>query len=232
MPTSAAEAAPPHPAATLILVRDGDRGPEILLVRRSAGLSFHGGAWVFPGGRVDDEDRRAAGDTVDVREAARWAAVREAREEAGVAIDGGSLVLLSRWVTPVGLPKRFDTWFFAAPAGSDAVRVDGGEIDDHRWMIPEDALAARSRSEIELPPPTFVTLTQLTGERRAGHVLEALRRRPFQCYEPKLFLVPGGACTLYAGDAGYDAADVEVAGPRHRLWMLDSGWRYDCSERG
>jgi 8-oxo-dGTP pyrophosphatase MutT (NUDIX family) len=223
-------ASTPHPAATLILIRDSDRGAEILLVRRSAGLSFHGGAWVFPGGRIDDEDRRAAGDAGDVREAARRAAVREAREEAGVAIDGASLFLLSRWITPVGLPKRFDTWYFAAPAGIDAVRVDGGEIDDHRWMLAEEALAAQSRSEIELPPPTFVTLTQLRDERRAGDVLETLRRRPFQCYEPRLVIIPGGACTLYAGDAGYDTGDVECSGRRHRLWMLDSGWRYDCSE--
>lgn len=221
-----------HPAATLILMRDGARGSEILLVRRVAGLAFHGGAWVFPGGRIDDEDRQAAGNSPDVREVARWAAVREAKEEAGVAIDTGSLHLLSRWVTPVGLPKRFDTYFFAAPAGVDAVRVDGGEIDDHRWMLAEDALAAQAQSEIELPPPTFVTLTQLTGHRRATDALSTLRRRPFQCYEPKLVMVPGGACTLYAGDAGYDSDDPECAGARHRLWMLDSGWRYDCSELG
>jgi 8-oxo-dGTP pyrophosphatase MutT (NUDIX family) len=224
-----ADAVTPHPAATLILIRDGDRGPEILMVRRSTGLSFHGGAWAFPGGRIDEEDRRAAGDSGDVRDVARWAAIREAREEAGVAIDTGSLILLSRWITPPGLPKRFDTWFFAAPGGSDAVRVDGGEIVDHRWMLAEEALAARARSEIDLPPPTFVTLTQLTGGRSAGDVIDRLRQRPFQCYEPKLVIVPGGACTLYAGDAAYDTGDVEGEGPRHRLWMLDSGWRYDCS---
>lgn len=220
----------PHPAATLILLRDGAHRAEILLVRRSAGLSFHGGAWVFPGGRIDDEDRQTAADPNDVCDAARRAAVREAREEAGVVIDSTSLVLLSRWITPIGLPKRFDTWFFAALAGTEAVRVDGGEIDDHRWIAPEEALAAQARAEIQLPPPTFVTLTQLAGCDRAGVALEALRCRPFACFEPRLVIVPGGACTLYAGDAGYDSGDVECCGRRHRLWMLDSGWRYDCSE--
>ena len=220
----------PHPAATLILIRDGARGAEILLVRRAAGLSFHGGGWVFPGGRIEDDDRSAVDDPSDIREAARLAAVREAREEAGVAIERSSLILLSRWITPEAMPKRFDTWFFAAPARDEAVRVDGGEIDDHRWMLAEEALAAQARSEIELPPPTFVTLTQLTGRSSADHALNALRQRPFICYEPRLVIVPGGACTLYAGDAGYESGDADRAGPRHRLWMVDAGWRYDRSD--
>lgn len=224
-----ATSATPHPAATLILVREGDRGPEVLLVRRTSKLAFHGGAWVFPGGRIDDEDRQAAGFLDDIREAARWAAIREAKEEAGLAIERRSLVLLSRWITPEGLPKRFDTWFFAAPAADQEVVVDGNEIDDHRWMRAEDALAARARSEIELPPPTFVTLTQLQGQQQAAATLENLRQRPFCCYEPRLFLVEGGACTLYVGDAGYDSGEVTRSGPRHRLWMLDSGWRYESS---
>jgi hypothetical protein len=158
--------------------------------------------------------------------------VREAQEEAGVAIGSDSLILFSRWITPEGLPKRFDTWFFAAPGGDAAVRVDGGEIDDHRWMPAAEALAAQARSEIELPPPTFVTLSQLNQGGSADDALNALRRRPFACYEPRLVIVPGGACTLYAGDAGYESCDAECAGARHRLWMLESGWRYDCGESG
>jgi 8-oxo-dGTP pyrophosphatase MutT (NUDIX family) len=218
-----------HPAATVVLIRDGDGGAEILLVRRASKLVFHGGAWVFPGGRIDDEDLLAAGAGNDIREAARRAAVREAGEEAGLAIAPENLVLLSRWITPAGLPKRFDTWFFAAPAADGEVVVDGGEIDDHRWMRAEDALAAQARAEIELPPPTFVTLTQLKGQGAGTATLEHLRQRPFCCYEPRLFLVDGGACTLYAGDAGYDSGEVTRGGARHRLWMLDSGWRYECS---
>lgn len=219
--------ATPHPAATLILVRDGERGPEVLLVRRTASLAFHGGAWVFPGGRIDDADREAAGAAADVREAARRAAVREAKEEAGLVITSDSLVLLSRWITPAGLPKRFDTWFFAAPALDEEVHVDGGEIDDHRWIRPQDALAAQAQSEIELPPPTYVTLTQLGGHADASATLGVLRQRPFCLYEPHLHIIEGGACTLYAGDAGYDCGDPALPGPRHRLWILDSGWRYE-----
>lgn len=222
----------PYPAATVILVRDGARGPEVLLVRRAASLSFHGGAWVFPGGRIDEVDRQAAGAGADIREAARRAAVREAREEAGLVITADALVPLSRWITPEGMPRRFDTWFFAAPAGESEVHVDGGEIDAHRWMRPEDALASQVRSEIELPPPTYVTLSGLIGHADASAVLEVVRQRPFRVYEPRLCVVEGGACTLYAGDAGYECCDPLRPGPRHRLWILDSGWRYECDRRG
>jgi 8-oxo-dGTP pyrophosphatase MutT (NUDIX family) len=146
--------APAHPAATVVLLRDAAAECEVLLVRRSAQLTFHGGAWVFPGGRLDPVDYAAgAGDTVA---AARYAAVREAREEAGLVLHAEALVLLSRWITPTPLPKRFDTWFFAGRGSAAPVEVDGGEIHDHRWMTPGAALAAQRAGEIELPPPTFV----------------------------------------------------------------------------
>lgn len=48
--------APTHPAATIVLMRDGASGPEVLLLRRSRSSGFVPGAYVFPGGRVDAAD--------------------------------------------------------------------------------------------------------------------------------------------------------------------------------
>src|SRR5207253_3155418 len=73
------------PAATVVLIRDGRDGLEVLLARRSSQLAFHGGAWVFPGGRIDPDDYCDAPD--DVVAAARRGAAREAKEEAGVDVD-------------------------------------------------------------------------------------------------------------------------------------------------
>jgi len=216
-----------YPAATVVLLRDAGGSLEALLVRRNAQLSFHGGAWVFPGGRVDPEDYAGVADPSDVLAAARNAAVREALEEAGVTIIRDGLIALSRWVTPVGLPKRFDTWFFAARALDERVQVDGGEIHEHRWLRPEVALAAQRSGEIELPPPTFVTLTGLAGHRNVNAALESIASQPFETFEPRLHAMPGGACTLYADDAGYEDGNVDRPGPRHRLVMLESGWRYE-----
>jgi 8-oxo-dGTP pyrophosphatase MutT (NUDIX family) len=75
------------PAATLVIVRETSRGPELLMVERAAAMRFAGGALVFPGGRVDPGDhdlaRRHAGDAADL--AARIAAIRETIEEVGLA---------------------------------------------------------------------------------------------------------------------------------------------------
>jgi 8-oxo-dGTP pyrophosphatase MutT (NUDIX family) len=219
------EAAVAHPAATVVLLRDRGTECEVLLVRRSAALSFHGGAWVFPGGRLDPADYTAVAG--DVLTAARRAAVRETHEEAGLIVPLDALVLVSRWITPRPLPKRFDTWFFAGPGDDAPVRVDGREIHAHRWMTPSAALAAQRAGEIELPPPTFVTITRLAEYRHAAAALAAFSRGPAETFEPRLVPCEGGAVTLYAGDAGYADGDFERSGPRHRLWIRDDGWRYE-----
>jgi glyoxylase-like metal-dependent hydrolase (beta-lactamase superfamily II)/8-oxo-dGTP pyrophosphatase MutT (NUDIX family) len=51
---------PIRPAATIVVARDGERGVEILLVRRPREMAFAGGAHVFPGGAVDPADGDAA----------------------------------------------------------------------------------------------------------------------------------------------------------------------------
>jgi len=219
-----------RPAAAVVLLREGEGGCEVLLLQRNSQLAFHGGAWVFPGGRIDDADYAAAAEPTDIVSAARRAAVREAREEAGLAVEHANLVLFSRWLTPTGLPKRFEAWYFAAPAAAEPVRVDGGEILDHRWVRPEDALTQHRAGRLDLPPPTWVTLNRFIGYRSVPAALEAAGRVPLEHFEPRVCLVPAGACSLYAGDSAYDTGEVDAPGPRHRLWMLDSGWRYERTD--
>ena len=139
-----------HPAATVLLLREANPGVELLYLRRNAELSFHGGAWVYPGGRIDHED--FADDHGDLDAAARRAAVREAKEEAGIDIDPTTMVQLAEWTTPAIRPKRFRTWFFAARAMTREVEIDGGEIHGFRWMQPRAALDLQSIGEIDLLP--------------------------------------------------------------------------------
>lgn len=73
------------PAATLVAWRDMARGPEILVVERSARMAFAAGALVFPGGRIDEADRRLAARLGRREEAAKVTAIRETVEETGVA---------------------------------------------------------------------------------------------------------------------------------------------------
>lgn len=210
------------PAATVVLLRDVAGAIEVLLLRRNSQLAFHGGAWVFPGGRIDAQDSGEGGDLGT----ARRAASREAREEAGLALDPESLVQISHWTTPEGLPKRFATWFFVGSADATQVRVDGGEIHAYAWLTPEAALAAQRAGEIELPPPTFVTLSTLLSKRSAAEAIDASRAAAPLIYLPRVVRVDGGACSLYPADAGWEDRDPARAGPRHRLLMIESGWRY------
>lgn len=215
----------PAPAATVVLLREATDSLEVLLLRRNSQLAFHGGAWVFPGGRIDPQDAGVGGD----EGAARRAAAREAREEAGLVIDPDALVQISHWTTPEGQPKRFATWFFVGLADATQVRVDGGEIHAHAWLSPAAALAAQRAKEIELPPPTFVTLSTLVAQRRAQEALAAARAVAPLVYLPRLVRVEGGMCSLYPADAGWEERDATRDGARHRLLMLESGWRYECA---
>jgi 8-oxo-dGTP pyrophosphatase MutT (NUDIX family) len=210
------------PAATVVILRDGDDGLEVLLGRRSSKLAFHGGAWVFPGGRVDPDDY--GGDSEDVVAAARRAAVREAREEAGVEVDAGTLVHVSNWTTPDISPKRFATWFFAAVANTDDAPVeqaDGVETEVVAWFRPADAIAARERGEIELAPPQYVTLLMLVDHATATDALAAIAREDPYDFQPRFqFRDDGGAVCLYTEDVAYDDATLlDDSGPRHRLVM-------------
>jgi 8-oxo-dGTP pyrophosphatase MutT (NUDIX family) len=214
------------PAATAVVLRDGKLGLEVLLVQRNQRLAFHGGAWVFPGGRVDVEDGLHR---VDDAEAARRAAVREAREESALVLDPAALQPLSHWTTPPGPTRRFATWFFLSVLREAAdVVVDGGEIHAHRWLRPTEALAARARGELELPAPTFVTLSELSGFEHSEAALHAFAGAAPRIYVPRPARVAEGIISLYEGDVAYDdPTRLAHTGPRHRLRMLRSGWGYE-----
>ncbi|RLA17109.1 MAG: hypothetical protein DRQ60_02855 [Gammaproteobacteria bacterium] len=74
------------------------------------------------------------------------------------------LVYFSRWITPTGMPRRFDTCFFlcAAPTRQTPLH-DGFEAVSGRWITPEKALTAGESGEIKLVPATEYTLKSLCG---------------------------------------------------------------------
>jgi len=198
------------PSATVVPLRAG----RVLLLRRRGSLAFHGGAWVFPGGRTD------AGESHED------CAVREAREEAALDLDGAALVPLAHWTTPVGRPRRYATWFYLAAVESPRFTVDGGEILEGRWWTPAEALAARDAGEIALPPPTFVTLKWLDG---APDPIGVARATEPPRILPRPRALSAGHVSILPGDVAYDGARLDAAGPRHRSWLVEEGWRYECT---
>jgi 8-oxo-dGTP pyrophosphatase MutT (NUDIX family) len=215
-----------RPAATVALLRERASGMEVLLLKRQSKLAFAAGMWVFPGGRIDPEDYdEEAGDIVL---AARRAAVREAMEEAAVKVDQDAMVYFAHWTTPAheGTLRRFATWFFIAGLdGEHAIQVDGGEIDDHQWVRPADAIAAHRRREMALMPPTYVALKEMATCETVAQVLAMYRAREVLEIEPRHFSKPK-FIAVYPGDAAYDGDDPDAPGPRHRSWIEADGLQY------
>jgi 8-oxo-dGTP pyrophosphatase MutT (NUDIX family) len=196
-------------------------------MQRAAGLAFFAGAWVFPGGRIDPED----GDPSDFVEVGKRAAIRELAEEASICVDEASLTLISRWLTPPGQARRFDTLHFIAQALPDqSVTIHAAEVAGYRWLSATETLRLHALGELELPPPTFVTLTNLAPMRTIAQAREVLGRAPVH-YVPRPQRADDGVIYLYIEDAGYESADLDAPGARHRLYVPKgkSGqhWRYE-----
>ena len=220
-----ANPAPAKPSASVVVVRDGARSLEVLLVRRNEKIAFHGGAWVFPGGRVDDSD--GAGRASSELDLAKRAAVREALEETGLELTVDAMLPFAHWTTPVDLPKRFATWFFAAVIDGVAdVRIDNSEIVDYRWMTPAAALGLHVAGKLNLPAPTFVTLLGFKLTDSCAQLVERLRGIEIQRFVPRLVPIDDGRCTLYEEDAGYEISDFHAPGAKHRLVMKGTDWEY------
>lgn len=173
---------------------------------------FPGGA-VDP---LDEEiaSEIASGSTLDVM---RIAAAREALEETGIwlgdplaqaaslrrgLLSGAvtlrdvlrdapitleKLVWTSRWITPVGIPKRFDTWFFlaAAPAGALATN-EQHEAVDAVWITPHDALRRHEEGTFPMVFPTIKNLEAIAGAPSIDSLLESRRGADIQPVQPVL----------------------------------------------
>jgi 8-oxo-dGTP pyrophosphatase MutT (NUDIX family) len=216
-----AEDAPPAiPAATVVLVRDGSEGLETLMLRRNSRGAF-GGMWVFPGGRVDPDDG-------DGEPGARRAAARETLEEASLIIDPDDLVPFAHWTPPAGAPQRFATWFFLAAAPAGTVAVDGAEIHEHVWVTPVEAMRRRDAGDIELAPPTFVTLHQLAQTHDVTSALIRAGAGPVEYFTTRIGKTgDGDLVAVWHGDVGYEGGDLDIEGARHRLHMRDGAWTYE-----
>lgn len=144
-------------AGTVVILRGGVDGLEVLLLRRPHRGSF-AGAWVFPGGKVEPGDRRPGATEIDDAERA---GIRETQEEVGLVVNG--LRPLSQWQPPSEAPTRIRTWFFVAMAPDAEPVPSPGEVVELAWVSTADALARHAAGEWTLFPPTWMTLHLLSG---------------------------------------------------------------------
>jgi 8-oxo-dGTP pyrophosphatase MutT (NUDIX family) len=219
------EIAQARPASTVVLLRDTPDGLETLLLKRNKALIFAGGAWVFPGGALDAQDLAAAGG--DVHAASRIAAAREAREESGLSPQLEDMVLLSHWTTPLGEPRRFSTWIYAAPLAADVeVVIDGSEIHASRWLRVREAIAEHEAGVLGMLPPTYFTLLGLARYDSVARMVAAERDSPVPEVFPVFSSDGDQFMVMFRGDAGYESADGSIGGARHRAVLCGACWRY------
>ena len=216
---------PATPAATVVLLRDTDSGPEVLMLKKNARIDF-GGMWVFPGGRIDEEDYPS---DRDLESAARTAAARETIEEANVPTKPDDFVWFAHWTPPASTPRRYATWFFVAHTETNnAVEIDGGEIHDHAWIRPSEALQEHTAGNIDLAPPTWVTLYHLSQYAPAQEILNHFRSNEPKIYETHVAQRNDGVrVAMWLGDAGYADYDADADGARHRLVMPKEGFTFE-----
>jgi 8-oxo-dGTP pyrophosphatase MutT (NUDIX family) len=192
----------PRPAASVLLVRDIGPTLEVLIVQRPArgyfgGLHVFPGGAVDPIDHSELAQRVVSGPAHDHE--FRAAAMRELAEEVGLALtgegvvaapdlrgeelyssldgngsrlEGERLVLISRWVTPISAPVRFDTRFYIATVQeTPPIRLDPDELVGHMWAAPEQALSMHEQGDLALILPTLTHLRWLTRRSDAADVL-------------------------------------------------------------
>src|SRR3954466_10410359 len=129
----------------------------------------------------------------------------------GMLLALDELVPYAHWITPEGMPKRFDTWFFlAAPPPEQAGAHDGKESTDSIWVSPREALAGGESGRFKLPFPTTRNLIKLGKQPSVRNALDDSRGRPVVTVMPVMTKLNGGRQLRIPADAGYDGEVFEV----------------------
>ena len=159
-------------AQRVVDLDDAAASAEQGIARRWARLPDRRGARVLRGGGHPARARRDSGRPVE-HDAELAAAARcgstagtltfvDLLETRGLVLDARELRLFSHWLTPIGAPRRYNTWFFVAPApdGEDGTH-DDNELVASAWVRPVDALAQHAAGDIDLIFPTEMSLRAL-----------------------------------------------------------------------
>jgi 8-oxo-dGTP pyrophosphatase MutT (NUDIX family) len=131
--------------------------------------------------------------------------------DSGIMLALDELVPYAHWITPEGVPKRFDTWFFLAAAPPEQVGAhDGRESTDSIWLSPREALAGGESGRFKLPFPTTRNLIRLGKQPRVSAALDDAGDRPIVTVMPVVTKVSGGRQLRIPLEAGYDGELFEI----------------------
>jgi 8-oxo-dGTP pyrophosphatase MutT (NUDIX family) len=119
----------------------------------------------------------------------------------GLAVDGDALRPWSRWVTPVGEVRRYDTRFFVAglPDSAEAQDVTR-ESSEATWVGVGTALEQAQRGERKMLPPTILTLASLLRFGSVAEVLVASESRQLEAVRPEIKIGTDGSVSVELPD--------------------------------
>jgi 8-oxo-dGTP pyrophosphatase MutT (NUDIX family) len=93
------------------------------------------------------------------------------------------IIYLSRWITPSGLSRRYDTRFFVAPVGNRCEAILSlNELTASLWVRPAEALERQASGALLMMPPTVATLKTLAPYTSREEMWRELRERPRDSY--------------------------------------------------
>ena len=220
------------PAATIVLLREFKTELKVLLLRRNPDLVFAANNWVFPGGKIEPSE--ISGENGDLFRASKIAAIRECLEETQIDISELELTPISHWTTPKFRPKRFATQFFISkfPAACD-VRVDQSEIVEFQWLSAVNALQKHRDNELEMMPPTLVTLSEISKFEEYEDIIKYYSKRENRSYNPRMKIHEDDehvdASFLYEGDSGYDQTDPRNQNHLNRCEIKNGVIKHICN---
>ena len=133
----------------------------------------------------------------------------------GMMLALDELVPYAHWITPEGMPKRFDTWFFLAAAPPDQLGAhDGRESTDSIWVSPREAVAGGDSGRFKLPFPTTRNLIRLAKQPNVQSAMDHARGMTVVTVLPVMTKTESGRQLRIPKEAGYDGEvfDVSAAG--------------------
>ncbi|QQO17625.1 NUDIX hydrolase [Bradyrhizobium diazoefficiens] len=132
-------------------------------------------------------------------------------DDNGLQLALDTLVPYAHWITPEGMPKRFDTWFFLAAAPPDQLGAhDGRESTDSIWVSPREAVEGGETGRFKLPFPTTRNLIRLAKQPTVQAAMDHARSMSIVTVMPIMTQTDTGRQLRIPREAGYDGEVFEV----------------------
>ena len=182
---------PEQRALRIAALREAYEETGILVARHAGGEHFRGSLEAAEAREEIAKDSRSFLDLV---------------ASLGLRLDLDAPAVFARWITPVMMPKRFDTWFYIAHAPADQLALcDGHETVDAEWIAPAEALRLGEAGERTVIFPTRMNLQLLAEATSAADAIARATARPWVTVLPQVVERDGARSLIIPEDAGYGA---------------------------